>query len=87
MNLIQARSKIDAYKNLKLAPGGFLSSILKNDLVGAVLKADSDSKNIISDITTYCWNNLPDNIWGSSEKVEKHLYSLAPTPPENIDIQ
>lgn len=74
MNFKDAITKLEAYKTKNLSPGSFLGSILKNDLLGAVLKADPDSKNLIVEITQYCWDNLPHNIWGSTEKVESHLY-------------
>lgn len=74
MNLQDAITKLQAYKTKNLTPGSFLSSILKNDLVGAVLKADPESKRLIAEITQYCWDNLPHNIWGSTEKVDSHLY-------------
>jgi hypothetical protein len=74
MKLKEAVSKIDAYKKSKLAPGGFLTAILQNDLMNAILRADNDSRKIIVEITEYCWETLPHNSWGSPEKVEEYLY-------------
>lgn len=73
MTLNQSYQKLDTYKKSKLSPGSFLTAILENDLIGAVLKADNDSKKIIPEITKYCWDNFPHNIWGSPEAVETHL--------------
>jgi hypothetical protein len=91
MNLKQAKAKLKAYQDLKLSPGGFLSSILQNDLLGAVLKADPESKKIVAEITQYCWDNLPHNIWGSHENMEAHLFkkidSSKPTHAMGIDIE
>lgn len=91
MNLKQAKLKLKAYQDSKLSPGGFLKSILQNDLIGAVLKADPESKKIIVEITQYCWENLPHNIWGNQDNVEAHLFkkmdSPKPTHDMGIDIE
>ena len=73
MNMQEAKEKLEAYKTKKLAPGGFLTSILCNDLTSAVLKADDESKAHIVSITKHCWENLPNNIWGSREKFDNHI--------------
>lgn len=85
MKLQEAYLKIDAYKSSNLAPGGFLKAILRNDLIGAVLKADEDSKKIIVDITQYCWDNLPHNIWGNNENVENHLYNKSKSKTQSAN--
>jgi hypothetical protein len=73
MTLQQAYSKLDSYKKSKLAPGGFLLAVLENDLTTSVLKADKESQQILTEITKYCWQTLPHNIWGSPQKVKEHL--------------
>lgn len=84
MNLQQAYSKLDAFKTHRLPPGGFLNSILNNDLTSTVLKSDEESKKLIAEITQYCWDNLPHNIWGSPEKVEAHLYENPHKKPSQM---
>jgi hypothetical protein len=91
MKFDEAKSKIQAYHKEKLPPGGFLSAILSNDLASAVLKADSESQRHVVEITKYCWDNLPSNIWGSIDKVDAHLTSpkkkKETSMPTGIDIK
>jgi hypothetical protein len=88
MTSTQAYQKLEYYKTKRLDPGGFLKSILSNDLIGAVRKADAESKPIITTLALYCWRNLPQNIWGDKETVEAHLTQIAPiAKTEYTDIK
>jgi len=59
------------YSNEGLRPGGFLESVLANDLFGALGKADSYNRATIFQITSYIYNFLPSNCWGSYEIVNE----------------
>jgi hypothetical protein len=87
MTLTKAKGALQDYHLKRQKPGGFLTCILSNDLIGAVRKADEDSRKIVVEIVKHCWNELPGDIWGSPEKVENHLEGpqKIPTPPEGID--
>lgn len=67
------KDSLDRYVNHRIQPGGFLTAVLSNDLVGAVGRADSFNKKVIPEIITYIYNQLPSNCWGSSEKVQDWL--------------
>jgi hypothetical protein len=51
-------------------PGGFLTSVLANDLVGAVSRADSTNKRRIPEIVNWVVFNAPAGSWGSLEVVD-----------------
>jgi hypothetical protein len=57
------------YVEQGLEPGGFLTSVLTNDLMGAISRADSDNIRVLKDICTFIYNNVPSNAWGNSDKV------------------
>ncbi len=61
-------------------PGGFLMSVLANDLVGALGRADSYNRATIFQITQYLYNDMPANSWGSPEIVDKYLKELSLAP-------
>ncbi len=50
-------------------PGGFLTSVLKNDLVGAVSRADHINMHRIPDYVRYLFNDAPSGCWGGPDKV------------------
>lgn len=47
-------------------PGGFLSAVLCNDLMGAVARADSENIRALKDICMFVHNRLPSDCWGSA---------------------
>lgn len=55
--------------------GGYLTSVLENNLVEAVGRADVNSLAALRDTTTWLWNNAPPDCWGSPERV--HQWRLA----------
>lgn len=61
------------YVNKGITPGGFLYSVLSNDLFGAIAKADSANGAAIREICIYIYNELPSDCWGSREVVNKYL--------------
>ena len=64
---------LNRYVNYKMAPGGFLTAVLSNDLFGAVARADSENAAALQDIVTYIYNELPAGCWGSKEQVARFL--------------
>lgn len=61
-----------------IMPGSFLAAVLTNDLFGAMGFADSYNRATIFQITSYIYNNLPSDSWGSVEKVsafQEEIYS------------
>ena len=59
-------------------PGGFLESVLTNDLFGAVGQADRRNIAALPDIVTFIYNRVPQGAWGSKkimqEYAEKFFY-------------
>jgi hypothetical protein len=61
------------YVEHKIAPGNFLTSVLRNDLVATFNTADEDNRLLLLPILAFIWWELPSDCWGSAEKVEKWL--------------
>jgi len=56
-------------------PGSFVSSVLSNDLIDAVVYADDISLQAIRPICKYVYNAVPSKCWGSREKVQDYIKS------------
>ena len=52
-------------------PGGFLTAMLSNDLMGAVGKADGENIKCIPQIAMFIYNRVPANCQGSVERMGK----------------
>lgn len=63
----EIKEAIDRYVKDKIPTGGFLKSVLSNDLVGAITRADHINKADLEEIVHYCIWNIPSNCWGSPE--------------------
>ena len=50
--------------------GSFMTAMLANDFLGAVMKADATNLLRLRDWALFIANDLPDECWGSYEKVE-----------------
>jgi hypothetical protein len=61
---------IEAYVLFGKPVGGFVRSILENDLYGAVLRADEHNVLAIPHIVTYVVNNVPTAACGSAHNVD-----------------
>jgi len=66
---------LNRYVNNKIPTGGFLHAVLSNDLMGACAKADNINRHRLVEISSYIYNNLPMDSWGSPEIVSKWLES------------
>lgn len=64
---------LERYSKHGIETGGFLRAVLENDLMLAIGKADSYNRENLHAICIYIYNELPHSIWGSREKVERHL--------------
>jgi hypothetical protein len=53
-----------------IEPGSFLSNLLRNDLKGTFLAADSTNVYLVRDYVDFLYNFAPSNCWGSEEKYE-----------------
>ena len=61
------------YAASHIEPGDFLLAVLRNDLRGAVMRADDINIGLIPAYVAYCYNELPGNCWGSPEAVRAWL--------------
>jgi len=67
----QVQGGIKAYVMNKRAPGHFLSSVLKNDLLGAFSYADLSNRQDLHLIVKWLYNEAPSTCWGSKEAFDK----------------
>lgn len=61
------------YIEVKMQPGGFLTSVLANDLMVACATADFTNRGRLFDIVQWLYNEAPSDCWGSPEKVKAWL--------------
>ncbi|MGE5505934.1 MAG: hypothetical protein ACM31L_16050 [Actinomycetota bacterium] len=67
-------AELRAYVDAGRRPGPFLTSLLSNDLRGAVAVADPDNRGRIADWIEFCDGHLPMASWGSAAIVENWLF-------------
>ena len=67
---------LDSYFLKGYQPGGFLTSVLTNNLIGAVNSADSANRHAIYEIVKWLTTerNVPPNSWGCTENVLDWLH-------------
>ena len=53
-----------------ISPGSFLMAVLRNDLMGALGKADSINADHLKDYGMFLYNEVPTGCFGSAEKCE-----------------
>jgi hypothetical protein len=56
-----------------IAPGGFLSSIIRNDLKGAVNLADNENIGAIVSYVKFLYNHAPIDCWGGEKQFDAWL--------------
>ena len=66
------KESIDLYVSEGIPPGGFVTAVLENNLMGAFNKADLANQRAIGHIVAYLYNDVPYGVWGSPEKVQAH---------------
>ena len=52
-----------------IAPGGFLTAVLCNDLAGAASRADGVNQRYLFDWAQWLYNEIPSEAWGSEDTV------------------
>lgn len=57
-------------------PGGFLTAVLENDLMGALAKADDINRYALPKYGEFLFNFVPAGSFGSSERVDAWLASF-----------
>ena len=67
------RGALLRYVNDGLRPGGFLTCVLSNDLMGAISRADVFNQKALLKICQFIYNEMPSNSHGSREKVENWM--------------
>lgn len=67
------RDSLIRYRDQRIAPGGFLTSVLDNDLQGAVCRADPENYFALKDICMWINWHLPANAWGNPDRVNQWL--------------
>lgn len=61
---------IHRYVDNHIAPGGFLTAVICNDLQEACSRADDHNIAIIPVYVAYLYNEVPSGCWGSHEAME-----------------
>lgn len=64
---------IRAYVEERVPPGGFLYSVLCNNLLRAVITADEENRKALAEIVRELYGNAPSGCWGSPENVRAWL--------------
>lgn len=69
------RKSMEGYIEYGHEIGGFMFSILTNDLRGAVKRADIHNRFVLLAWIDFCLGELPSNSWGSVERVTAWMKS------------
>jgi hypothetical protein len=56
-----------------IQPGDFLRAVFRNDLTGAVERADNINITILPNYVKFLYNYAPHDCWGSAERYEAWL--------------
>lgn len=67
------RGALLRYRDHGLSPGGFLTSVLTNDLFGAIGRADSENSRAIKDICAWVRWRMPAIAWGNDDRVDNWI--------------
>lgn len=65
----QLLESLERYEKEHVPTGGFLRAVLSNDLAEAALRADEYNRQILQQLIVYIHNEMPQECWGSPEKV------------------
>jgi hypothetical protein len=65
------------YVNHGAEPGSFLSAVICNNLKEAVACADDTNLANLPAFVSFFYNEVPSNIWGTSEKMIRHMAAKA----------
>jgi hypothetical protein len=78
---------LDRYAQQGIPTGDFLRSVLENNLMQAIHRADGYSSLCLWEICEYVYNELPGNCWGSHEVVRDWLVSHQKAREEHREIK
>lgn len=67
------REGMKNYLEHGIEPGSFLTAVLSNDLKRAVGAADHINLQYLTNIVSYCYNEIPAGSWGSPEMVQEWM--------------
>jgi len=70
---IESKEALKRYVKMGIKPGGFLTAVICNDLLGAVGSADSFNKSHIPEYVEYLFNEVPGSCWGSPEAMQSWM--------------
>ena len=92
-SLIPNQSMVSGMKNYVergIAPGGFMTALLSNDLTNAMSRADTTNQALLAERSVdedghelkpawihWLWWNIPSPLWGSKEAVIEHCKKMA----------
>jgi flagellar capping protein FliD len=63
------RGAMQRYIENGIAPGDFLTAVLRNDLMGALGKADDENRHSLHSYGVYLYSYAPAGCYGSIERV------------------
>lgn len=63
------KTSIEMFIHQGIVPGDFLQAVMTNNLRAAVLLADDQNKQDLSDIFLYIRDRAPMQAWGTEEKI------------------
>ena len=66
---------VQRYVEHGIQPGGFLTAVICNDLVGAINRADEDNRENLTAIVGYFMWEVPAPAWGSEQKMREWMKS------------
>lgn len=69
------RESLQRYREDHVETGGFLRSVLENDLEMAFARADADNRQQMFDIVCMVVNTVPQSMRGDRDRVSAHLAS------------
>lgn len=72
---VHTQGALTRYYEHGLYPGSFLESVICNDLVGAVARADGFNRACLTDIVCFMIDRMPSNSWGSPEEMAHWIQS------------
>jgi len=69
------RGALERYITHGILPGDFLLSVLKNDLMGAVARADHENSQCLRDIAAWVYMRAPGDSWGDRDTIRDYSTS------------
>ncbi|MCA1800188.1 MAG: hypothetical protein LC650_02735 [Actinobacteria bacterium] len=67
------QGSLERYAAQGIAPGGFLTAVLTNNLFGAVSRADDYNLEALTEIVRFVYNRMPMSCHGSTEAMAEFM--------------